>query len=107
MLAILDYLGNSIESVTYLNKTKTQLFASSSYRVMLETADEFYYLNQFEDSMIFYEKIVDSNQINDLTKKLLTSYYKSGELNKGSPNMSKIKAIIRSNKVNNRNGDCN
>jgi len=74
--------GDSINAISYLNKVKTQLFSSASFRILLESADEFFVLNQFEDSMKFYEKIVDANQNSDLTNKLLISYYKSGEFNK-------------------------
>lgn len=85
--------GDSINAISYLNKVKTQLFSSTSFRILLESADEFFFLNQFEDSMKFYEKIVDPNQNNDLINKLLISYYKSGELNKALQICQKLRQL--------------
>jgi len=85
--------GNSIESIAFLNNIKNQLFTNTSFRILLESADEFFYLNQFEDSAKFFEKIVDVNLNNDLTNKLLFSFYKSGELNKALQICQKLRQL--------------
>jgi tetratricopeptide (TPR) repeat protein len=78
---ILRFSGKSADAISLLNEAKKYTIDSSSFR-LLELADEFYSLEQFEDAANIYEKIVDKNLDTPLNHKLLNSYYRAGKIDK-------------------------
>lgn len=76
------FSGKSADAIALLNEAKRYITASSSPGQLLELADEFYSLEQFEDAAKIYKKIVDKTLDTPLTHKLLNSYYRAGETGK-------------------------
>ncbi len=76
------FLGNSKESLRYLNEANEKITKHSSFRELLVLADEFYNVEYFEKAAIIYERIVCKSGNSPLTYKLLNSYYRSGERDK-------------------------
>ena len=78
---ILRFSGKSTDAISLLNEAKKYTIGSSSFR-LLELADGFYFLEQFEDAADIYEKIVDKTLDTPLNHKLLNSYYRAGKIDK-------------------------
>ena len=72
--------GKSADAISLLNEAKDYIADSSLPRELLELADEFYFLEQFEDAASIYEKVIDRNLNTPLNRKLLNSYYRAGEI---------------------------
>lgn len=75
------FSGKSTDAISLLNEAKKYTIVSSSFR-LLELADGFYFLEQFEDAADIYEKIVDKTLDTPLNHKLLNSYYRAGKIDK-------------------------
>lgn len=74
--------GERNEALSLLTKAKSHISGSTTYRQLLEIADEFYAIKEFEEAAHTYERIVDKTLDTPLSRKLLNSYYRAGELNK-------------------------
>lgn len=75
-------VGNKEESISILNKLKTNITGSEKYAELLYLADEFLSIKQFEDACAIYEIFVDTTRITELTHKIVEAYYLSGNLEK-------------------------
>ncbi|MGD2248289.1 MAG: hypothetical protein PVF58_07760 [Candidatus Methanofastidiosia archaeon] len=74
--------GKNTEALSFLNEAKTHITDSSPFDDLIELADEFYYLEQFEEAANIYERIVDTALDTPLTRRILNSYYQAGEIGK-------------------------
>jgi len=74
--------AKSQEAIVLLTEATKYVTESSTFGELFELANELYSLEQFEDASIIYERIVDVNHDNPLTRRLLNSYYRSGERDK-------------------------
>lgn len=74
--------GKKDEAISLLMEAKKYITDGSPAREIIEIADEFYSLNHFEDAASIYEKIVNKNLNTPLNNRLITSYYRAGELGK-------------------------
>jgi len=72
--------GKSADAISLLDEAKKYITNSSLPKELLEFADEFYFLEQFEDAASIYERVVDRNLDTSLNQKLLNSYYRAGEI---------------------------
>src|SRR3990172_8485362 len=76
------FLGKSDDAVSLLKEAEKYIISSSTFREILAVATEFYSLEQFEDAAKNYEKVVNKSLDTPLTRELLNSYYRAGELGK-------------------------
>lgn len=76
------FLGESDDALSLLQEAEKYIISSSTFREILAVATEFYSLEQFEDAARIYERIVNKSLDAPLTRELLNSYYRSGELGK-------------------------
>lgn len=74
--------GERDEALSLLTKAKNHINGSTTFRQLLEIADEFYAIKEFEEAAFTYERIVDKTLDTPLSRRLLNSYYRAGELNK-------------------------
>lgn len=74
--------GEREEALSLLMKAKSQIDASTTHRQLLEVADEFYEIEEFEEAAQIYERIVDKSLNTPLSRRLLNSYYRAGMLDK-------------------------
>lgn len=74
--------GNKEKSLSVLNEAKINISGFENYRELLDLADEFLKIKQFEDACDIYEVFVDTTQITELTHKIVEAYYLSGNLGK-------------------------
>lgn len=74
--------GNKEKSTSILNKAKNNISGSEKHTELLDLADEFFRIKQFEDACAIYEFFVDTTQITDLTHKIVEAYYLAGNLEK-------------------------
>lgn len=74
--------GENTEALSFLNEAKTHITDSSPFDDLIELADEFYYLEQFEEAANIYERIVDTALDTPLTRRILNSYYQAGDIGK-------------------------
>ncbi|MDD3247969.1 MAG: hypothetical protein PHF18_14150 [Methanosarcina sp.] len=74
--------GNQEKSISILNKAKINISGSEKYEELLDLADEFLKIKQFEDACAIYEIFVNATQITELTHKIVEAYYLSGNLEK-------------------------
>lgn len=82
---IARFSSRSGDAVSLLKEATKYTDDSSTFRQLLVLADEFYFLEQFEDAAKIYERITDKNLDNVLTRRLLNSYYRSGETKQALP----------------------
>lgn len=71
--------GNPEEAILFLKEAAKQITDSSPIRWLIELADEFYFLRQYDVAINFYEKIVDKSAKTPFTYRLLDCYYHSGK----------------------------
>lgn len=76
---ILGISGNPEEAILLLRKAAEHVSSSSSFRELLELADEFFSYEQYEDAISIYERFVDKSLKTPFTYKLLECYYRSGK----------------------------
>ena len=76
------FLGKSDDAVSLLKEAERYIIGSSTFREILAVATEFYSLEQFEDAARNYERVVNKSLDTPLTRELLNSYYRAGELGK-------------------------
>jgi len=69
-------------AVSLLRNAKRFISESTSFRDVLNLANEFYFLEQFEESAELYERIADKTSHGSLTRRLLNSYYRSGRFDR-------------------------
>ncbi len=79
---ISKFSGESTNAIALLKEAKEYINNSSSFEELSSLADELYFLEQFEDAASIYEKFVDKTLDNQVTRKLLNSYYRAGEISK-------------------------
>jgi len=79
---ILSYRGKKEEAIKVLVKTKETVTNSSEFRELLDLANGFYSLEQFNQAAEIYEKITDIATDSLLTRNLINSYYQIGEIGK-------------------------
>jgi tetratricopeptide (TPR) repeat protein len=71
--------NNHEEAIIFLKKASKYIDSSSSSRELLELADEFFFLQQYENAIKIYEKFVHEPLKTPFTYRLLECYYRSGE----------------------------
>ena len=76
---ISKFSGNSSDAISFLKEAKKILNHTVTFRQLMEIANEFYFLEQFEDASEIYEKITDKTVDSPLIRRLLYSYYQSGK----------------------------
>ncbi|MFH1883151.1 MAG: hypothetical protein ABIL62_10620, partial [Planctomycetota bacterium] len=74
--------GERDEALSLLTKAKSHIGASVTHRQLLEVADGFYEIEEFEEAALIYERIVDNTLNTPLSRRLLNSYYRAGMLGK-------------------------
>jgi hypothetical protein len=74
--------GNKEKSISILKDTKNNISNFGKNTELLDLADEFLQIKQFEDACDIYEIFVDTTQITKLTHKIVEAYYLSGNLEK-------------------------
>lgn len=74
--------GNHDEASSILLKAVTYIKEDTSYKQLLELADELYAFKEFEEAAKIYEKIVDTSINSPLSRALLNSYYRAGIIDK-------------------------
>jgi len=70
---------NPEEAILLLREAAEHVTISSSFRELLELADGFFFLEQYEDAISIYERFVDKSLKTPFTYKLLDCYYRSGK----------------------------
>lgn len=72
--------GKSDDALSFLNEAKNYLTETTSYKRLMDLADEFYALAQYGEAADIYERIVNSDLDTPITRRLLNSYYRFGKL---------------------------
>lgn len=72
--------GKSDDALALLQEAKQYLNETTSYKRLVDLADEFYALEQFGESADIYERIANKDFDSPITRKLLNSYYRFGKL---------------------------
>ena len=73
-------------AVSLLEEARKYVIEDTMPRDLIFLADEFYFLDKFDDAAQIYENTVNKNIDNNTTRRLLNSYYQSGNV-KESLNM--------------------
>ena len=76
---VLRLANISDNSLILIKEAERYITANSNFREYLAIADEYYYLEQYEDAAKYFEKIINPSIYIPLTDKLLHAYYESGE----------------------------
>ncbi|KYK33744.1 MAG: hypothetical protein AYK18_14685 [Theionarchaea archaeon DG-70] len=79
---IMRMQNENAKALSFLNEAKKYVDDSTSPEYLVELANEFYYLEQFDEAANIYEKVVDKTLNTSLTRQLLISHYEAGELGK-------------------------
>jgi tetratricopeptide (TPR) repeat protein len=74
--------AKSQEAIDLLREAMRYVNESSTFGELYELANALYSLEQFEDVANIYERIADKSMDSPLTRRLLNSYYRSGERGK-------------------------
>jgi tetratricopeptide (TPR) repeat protein len=69
-----------VEALALLMKAKTYIDATTTTRQILEIADELYEIEEFEEAVLIYERVVDKTLNTPLSRRLMNSYYRAGML---------------------------
>jgi tetratricopeptide (TPR) repeat protein len=72
--------GNSDEALALLQEAKKYIDENTSYKRLMDLADEFYSLGQFGEAADIYDKIANKDLDSPVTRRLLNSYYRFGKL---------------------------
>jgi pentatricopeptide repeat protein len=72
--------GRSDDALALLQEAKKYLNETTSYKRLMDLADEFYALEQFGEAADVYERIANKDYGSPITRKLLNSYYRFGKL---------------------------
>ena len=71
--------GESRDAIALLKEATKYLSESSTFRELYELGNELYSLEHYEDAAAIYERVADKSIDGPLTRRLLNSYYGSGE----------------------------
>ena len=70
------------EALSKLKEAYNYAQNSKEFLEIVELADELYNHQQYKEAATLYEKLADTSQNSELTRQLLNSYYRSGEIGK-------------------------
>ena len=79
---VMQKRGDKYLSISLLKEAKSKISDSSKFPDLMALADEFFKEELFEESCEVYKTFVDTNQLTELTHRMVEAYYKSGDLGK-------------------------
>jgi len=72
-------IGNSEAALSLLKESIKYINKDTTFRELLSVANELYFIEQFEEAANIFAKIANKNNNSSITRRLLYSYYRSGE----------------------------
>lgn len=79
---VANALGEKEGAISLLDEARSYISVSTTARELLELADAFYAMEQFESAASVWERTLDKNANTPYTHKMLYAYYHSGQINK-------------------------